>query len=91
MINWKIRFKNPQFYFQLAVAIFVPIFAYAGITAQDISSWDILIKLLADALSNPWLLATIVMSVYNAILDPTTTGIKDSKQALSYNQPKDTK
>ena len=47
--------------------------------------------MLADALSNPWLLATIVMSVYNAILDPTTTGIKDSKQALSYDQPKDTK
>jgi len=26
-------------------------------------------------------------SVYNAIIDPTTTGITDSKMALTYNTP----
>ncbi|SLC89380.1 Bacteriophage holin [Mycobacteroides abscessus subsp. abscessus] len=55
-INWKIRFKNPQFIAQLIVAIFIPILTYAGITAQDITSWVILLDILIDAISNPPLL-----------------------------------
>ncbi|MER2040789.1 MAG: phage holin [Desemzia incerta] len=87
-INWKIRFKNPQFIAQLIVAIFIPILTYAGITAQDITSWAILLDLMVDAISNPYVLVMVAVSVYNAVVDPTTTGLSDSQQALAYSAPK---
>lgn len=87
-INWKIRFKNPQFIAQLVVAIFIPILTYAGITAQDITSWAILLDLMIDAISNPYVLLMVAVSVYNAVVDPTTTGLSDSQQALNYSAPK---
>ena len=87
-INWKIRFKNPQFIAQLVVAVFIPILTYAGITAQDITSWAILLALMADATSNPYVLLMVAASVYNAVVDPTTTGLSDSQQALTYSAPK---
>ncbi|GEQ32146.1 hypothetical protein B795N_00280 [Marinilactibacillus psychrotolerans] len=87
-INWKVRFKNPQFIAQIAISIFVPILGYAGLTAQDLTSWAILLDLIIDAISNPYVLMIVAVSVYNAIQDPTTAGIGDSRQALTYNKPK---
>lgn len=87
-INWKVRFKNPQFIAQVVIAIFVPVLTYAGLTAQDITSWDILLNLIIDALSNPYVLVMVVVSIYNAVNDPTVVGIKDSKQALTYEKPR---
>lgn len=87
-INWKIRFKNPQFIAQLVVAIFIPILTYAGITAQDITSWAILLELIINAVFNPYVLLMVAVSVYNAVVDPTTTGLSDSQQALTYSAPK---
>lgn len=87
-INWKIRFKNPQFIAQLIISIFVPILGYAGLTAQDLTSWAILLQLIIEAVSNPYVLMIVIVSVYNAIQDPTTAGIGDSAQALTYTKPR---
>ena len=37
-LNLKVRFKNPVFIAQLIISIFTPILAYAGLTAQDLTS-----------------------------------------------------
>lgn len=87
-INWKVRFKNPQFIAQIIIAIFVPVLAYAGLTAQDLTSWSVLGELLVNAVSNPYVLLTVAVSVYNAVVDPTVEGIGDSQQALTYKKPK---
>lgn len=87
-INWEVRFKNPQFIIQIVVSIFGPVLAYAGITAQDITSWAVLLDLLIDAVSNPYVLGTILVSLYNAVIDPTTKGLSDSNQALNYTEPR---
>lgn len=87
-INWKVRFKNPQFIASLVVSFFVPILGYAGITAEDLTSWAKLFETTALAVTNPYVLALVGVSVYNAVIDPTTAGVKDSKQALSYDKPK---
>lgn len=87
-INWKVRFKNPQFIVQIIIAVLIPIMTYAGITAQDITSWAVFMDLIIGAISNPYVISMVVVSVYNAVVDPTTTGIADSIQALSYEQPK---
>ena len=83
-INWKIRFKNPVFIAQLALAILTPIMAYAGLTAQDLTTWAKLGNLLVGAISNPYVLSLVAVSLWNCINDPTTVGLTDSKRALEY-------
>lgn len=87
-MNWKVRIKNPVFWAQIVLAIFTPILAYAGLTAEDLNTWQALGDLIMGALSNPYVLMLVVVSVWNAINDPTTQGVTDSKQALTYEQPK---
>lgn len=90
-MNLKVRFKNPVFIAQLILAILTPLLAYAGLTYQDLTSWDALGKLLLGAISNPYVLGLIAVSVWNALNDPTTSGVGDSNRALGYNKPfKDT-
>ena len=87
-MNLKVRFKNPVFIVQLILAILTPLLAYAGLTMQDLTSWAILGNMLLEAIKNPYILGLIVISVLNALNDPTTAGLKDSKQAMTYNKPK---
>lgn len=87
-MNWKVRFKNPVFWAQLILAILTPILAYAGLTAEDLTSWPALGQLLLDAVSNPYVLALVAVSVWNAVNDPTTAGVTDSENAKTYIEPK---
>lgn len=87
-MNLKVRFKNPVFIAQLILAILTPILAYAGLTVQDLTSWQALGEILLGAIRNPYVLGLIVVSVWNALNDPTTAGITDSAQALTYDKPK---
>lgn len=87
-INWKVRASNPHFWFKIFLSIAVPIGAYFGVTGKDITSWGVLFNLIGQALANPYVIAMVVVSVYNSIIDDTTKGIKDSLQAREYNQPK---
>lgn len=86
-MNLKVRFKNPVFIAQLILAILTPILAYAGLTVQDLTSWQALGEILLGAIKNPYVLGLIIVSVWNAFNDPTTTGITDSAQAMSYDKP----
>ena len=88
-INWKVRFKNPVFIAQLILAILTPVLAYAGLTASDITTWKALLDLIVGAISNPYVLSLVLVSVWNALNDPTTKGIGDSVNALSYETPKE--
>lgn len=91
-MNLKVRFKNPVFIVQLILAILTPILAYAGLTLQDLTTWKALGDLLLGAISNPYVLGMIAVSVWSALNDPTTSGVKDSQRALSYTKPyKETK
>ena len=87
-INWKVRIKNPLFWVQIVLAIITPILAYLGITAEDLTSWSILGETLFEAIKNPYVLFLVLVSVWNAVNDPTTKGITDSEQALTYDEPK---
>lgn len=86
-INWKVRANNPQFWFQIFLAIAVPIGTYFGVTGKDVTSWKVLIDLVGQAVSNPYVIAMVVVSVYNAVNDPSTKGIQDGENALEYVKP----
>lgn len=87
-MNLKVRFKNPVFIAQFILAILTPILAYAGLTVQDLTSWTALGDILLGAIKNPYVLGLIIISVWNALNDPTTSGITDSEQAMTYDKPK---
>ena len=87
MINFKVRAKNFMFWVSIVIAIFTPVLAYMGITAQDITTWPKLGEVLLEAICNPYIVMLILFSVYNAIIDPTTKGLKDSERALTYTKP----
>lgn len=88
-MNWKVRVKNPVFWVQIIVSAFAAVLAYAGLTAADLTTWDSVWQLLRGAASNPYCLLLVLTSVWNAINDPTTAGVTDSKAALGYDKPKE--
>lgn len=87
-INWKVRFKNPVFIAQLFLSVLMPIVAYFGLTLDQITSWNVLFGLLFEAIKNPFVLGTIIVSVWNATNDPTVKSLGDSQLALTYERPK---
>lgn len=87
-INWKVRFKNPVFWANLASAVLLPILAYMGLNWADMTSWAALGIVLWEAIKNPVIVVAVIVSVWNLINDPTTKGLSDSAQALTYTTPK---
>lgn len=87
MINWKVRMRNPLFWVQVLLAVLMPILAYMGLTVEDLTSWAILGTTLLEAVKNPYVLGLVVVSVWNAVNDPTTEGVKDSNLAMTYIRP----
>lgn len=81
-LNLKVRLQNPVFVGQIVMSILVPILGYAGLTVADLTTWRALGDVLLNALSNPYCLGLMVVSVYNALIDPTTPGLKDSQRVL---------
>lgn len=88
-INLKVRFKNPMFYAQLILSVLTPILTYMGLTTSDLTTWSKLGEVLLQALSNPYVVSLVLVSVYNALVDPTTKGFGDSENALTYETPKE--
>ena len=87
MINWKVRLKNPVFWVQIVVAIVLPILAYLGLSWEDMTSWAALGGIFLEAVKNPVILVSVLVSVWNAINDPTTKGLSDSQRAMEYHKP----
>ena len=87
-INWKVRFKNPLFIAQIFISILVPILTYFGLEAKDLTTWKSVFDLVVNALSNPYVVSMIVVSVFNAVNDPVTKRYSDSERALGYKEIK---
>lgn len=87
-INWKVRFKNPVFIANLVLAVILPILAYFGFKWEDMTTWAALGNLFVEAVKNPVIVVSVIVSVWNAINDPTTAGLSDSKNAMTYETPK---
>lgn len=88
-INWRVRARNPLFWAQIVLAVGTPVLAYAGLSASDITSWSTLWQIVLDALSNPYVLGLVAVSVFNAINDPTVRRLSDSRRVMTYENPKE--
>lgn len=86
-INWKVRIKNPLWWVQIAAALLLPMLAYFGLAWEDMTSWGALRDVWLRAIQNPVVLLSVLVSVFNAVTDPTTAGVGDSRRALEYKTP----
>ena len=88
-INLDVRFQNPQYWFMITIAIITPIVSYLGLNVSDVTSWGVLIDMLGQAIANPYLLVLVIVNVYNATVDGTTKGFKDSEMMLNGEKSND--
>ena len=89
-INWKIRFnrKNILFITQVIISVVIPVLTYFGLQASDLTTWAKVWETFIQAISNPYVVVMALVSLFNAITDPTTNGVCDSNNALTYTEPK---
>lgn len=90
-INWIARIKNPIFWVQVAGTIILTALTYNSLQPTDLTSWAGVGQLLLGIVTNPYLLISCLWAVWNAVNDPTTSGVTDSTQALTYTAPKSDK
>lgn len=83
-INWLVRIKNKQFWLTLIPAVLLLIQVVAAVFGYTLDLGDLGNKLLAvvNALF-------AVLSILGIVTDPTTKGITDSAQAMTYEKPKE--
>ena len=83
MINWKVRIKNKNFWLALIPAVLLLVQVVAAVFGFTLNLGELGDKLLAvvNALF-------AVLAILGIVTDPTTTGVGDSKQALTYEKPK---
>lgn len=86
-MNLRVRIKNPVFWVQLLLGVFATLLAYAGLTAADMTSWGAVWDVARQALTNPYCLFLVASNVWNALNDPTTSGLTDSDRARQYDKP----
>lgn len=82
-INWMVRIKNKNFWLSLIPAVLLLIQVVAAVFGFTIDLGDLGNKLVAvvNALF-------AVLAILGIVTDPTTAGVSDSNQALSYAEPK---
>lgn len=82
-INWLVRVKNKNFWLSLIPALLLLIQVCAAPFGYE---WDF-------GVLNTQLTAIInaifaVLTIIGVVTDPTTAGVSDSTQALTYDEPK---
>ena len=82
-INWKVRIKNETFWLALIPAVLLLVQVVAAVFGYTLDLGDLGNKLL-DVVNAVFALL-VILGVVN---DPTTKGVSDSKQALTYTMPK---
>ena len=82
-INWKVRIANKQFWLQIIPAAILLIQAVANVFGFVLDLTDIGTKLVevVNAVFS-------VLVIVGVVTDPTTKGVADSEQAMTYEQPK---
>ena len=83
-LNLKVRIKNPWFW----VGLVGVILSAMGVSPETLTSWQAVLDMLLDFISNPFMIGTVVMALIGVFSDPTTSGIGDSTQAMTYSKPK---
>lgn len=83
MINWKVRIANKNFWLTLIPAVLLLIQAVAAPLGLMLDFGELGNQLLAIVNA-----VFAVLAILGIVNDPTTDGMGDSKQAMTYAEPK---
>lgn len=84
MINWTVRIKNKNFWLALIPAVLLLIQTVAAVCGYTLDFGELGNRLIAVV--NAVFGVLVILGVVN---DPTTAGIRDSRQAQAYQAPKE--
>lgn len=82
-INWKVRIANEAFWISIIPAVLLLIQVVAAVFGFQLDLGDLGNKLL-DVVNAIF----AVLVILGVVTDPTTKGIADSSQAMTYDKPK---
>ena len=82
-INWQVRIKNKNFWLTFIPAVLLLIQVIAAVFGFTLDLGDLGNRLL-DVVNA----AFSVLVILGVVNDPTTEGVSDSEQALTYTDPK---
>ena len=83
MINWKVRIRNKNFWVAIIPAVLLLVQVVANVFGFTLDMGDLGNNLLAGVNA-----VFVVLSILGIVTDPTTEGITDSTQAMTYEEPK---
>ena len=83
-INWTVRLKSKTFWLTVIPALLLLVQVVAAVFGFELDLGDLGNKLLAvvNALFS-------VLTILGIVTDPTTAGVSDSAQAMTYTEPKE--
>ena len=82
-INWLVRIKNKNFWISFVPAVLLlvqTVLAAFGVTIDAGAIGNVVLGIV-DA-------AFVVLTILGVVTDPTTAGVSDSDQAMTYTTPK---
>ena len=82
-INWTVRFRNKSFWLSLIPAVLLLVQVVAAVFGYTLDFGDLGNKLLAVVNA-----VFAVLTILGVVTDPTTAGVSDSAQAMTYTDPK---
>lgn len=82
-MNWKVRLKNKYFWISIIPALILVIESVAKCFGIALDMTDIQNNLMSVV--NAVFVVLVIVGVVN---DPTTDGLSDSEQAMTYESPK---
>ena len=83
-INWKVRIKNKTFWLALIPAVLLLAQQVAGLFGVALDFGGLKDQLTA-------IVGTVfaILAILGIVADPTTAGVGDSEQAMTYTEPKE--
>lgn len=82
-INWKVRVNNQTWWITLIPAVLVLVAAVA-----DLFGITLDLSVLGEKLVYAVKCLFMVLGILGIVVDPTTSGVSDSEQAMTYEVPK---
>ena len=82
-INWKVRFLNKYFWFALIPAVLLLVQVIAAVFGFELD-----LSVLGERLLAVVNALFAVLAIIGVVNDPTTKGVQDSAQAMTYEKPK---
>ena len=84
MINWTVRLKNKAFWVAFIPTLLLLAQVVAAVFGYTLDLGDLGNKLLAVVNA-----VFALLAILGVVTDPTTAGVGDSTQALTYDKPKE--